>query len=201
MIILPDPGYIYKKDFLNKEEVEYYKRKFYSLPYYYQETVENKKDNISGIKSDKQQDMGVLSNGPSSEGFPIAHEICKRFCDENGIKMGEVLRTRINFTFRNEDPRTLPIHVDMEGKYLDSLSFLYYVNDSDGPTKMYNPRFDGSKHSYEDFSLIEDIHPIAGSALLMNADIFHSWSYPQKSNFRVSANVNFYGKPAKGSMV
>jgi hypothetical protein len=196
MIILPDPGYIYKKDFLNKEEIEYYKEQFYSLPYYYRETVEAKKDNISGIYSDKQQDVGVFSNGRCEDGFPIAHEICKRFCDENNIKMGKILRTRINFTFKNEDPRTLPIHVDMEGKYSNSLSFLYYVNDSDGPTKMYNPKFDGKVHRHEDFSLIEDIHPIAGSALLMNSDIFHSWSYPKNSNFRVSANVNFYGEPA-----
>ena len=61
---------------------------------------------------------------------------------------------------------------------------------------MYNPKFDGREYLYEDFSLIEDIYPSAGSALLMNADVFHSWSYPQKTNFRLSVNVNFYGEPA-----
>lgn len=196
MIILPDPGYIYNKNFLNEKEIEYYKRKFYALPYYYQEEVGAQTDNISGIVSDNFQDVGVFANGPCEDGFPIAHEVCERFCNENGIKMGEILRTRINFTFKNDDSRTLPIHVDMQGRNPKSLSFLYYINDSDGPTKMYSPRFDGKKYSYEDFSLVEDIHPIAGSALLMNADVFHSWSYPQKSNFRVSVNVNFYGEPA-----
>lgn len=196
MIILPDPGYIHSKNFLSDEEIKYYRKKFYELPYYYLDSIGAQTDNISGIVSDSLQDVGIFANGPSEDGFPFAHEVCEKFCNQNGIKMGEVLRTRINFTFKNEDPRTLPIHVDMLGKHPKSLSFLYYVNDSDGPTKMYNPKFDGREYSYEDFSLIEDIHPSAGSALLMNADVFHSWSYPQKTNFRLSVNVNFYGEPA-----
>jgi len=196
MIILPDPGYIYDKTFLNSDEVEYYKKKFYGLPYYYNDSVHAEEDNISNIKSNDFQDVGVFANGPSEDGYPIAHEICEKFCSQNGIKMGKILRTRINFTFKNEDPRPLPIHVDMLGQYPKSLSFVYYINDSDGPTKIYDVKFDGKEHPYEEFSVIQDVHPIGGSALLMNSDIFHTWCYPKKSNFRVSVNVNFYGEPA-----
>ena len=111
MIILPDPGYIHSKSFLSDEEIKYYKKKFYELPYYYLDSIGAQTDNISGIVSDSLQDVGIFANGPSEDGFPFAHEVCEKFCNQNGIKMGEVLRTRINFTFKNEDPRTLPIYI------------------------------------------------------------------------------------------
>jgi len=195
MIILPEPGYVYKDSFLSDEKIDHYNSIIYDLPYYYTTKVGAQTDNVSGIVSSSFQDVGVFANVDSEKMMEAGIEIANAFCSNYGIKVGELLRGRVNFTFKNEDPRPLPIHVDMHGKNPKSLSFLYFINNSDGATTMYNERYDGNIKKYEDFSILKSVTPIAGSGLLMNADIFHSWGYPQKTNFRVSLNLNFYGEP------
>lgn len=194
MIIIPEPGYLHSDSFLSDEKVDYYKKIIYELPYYYTNKVGARTDNVSGIFSESFQDVGVFANAESKKMKAMAKDLTNEFCKNYGFKVGKVLRTRVNFTFKNDDPRPLPIHVDMHGKNPNSLSFVYFVNDSDGPTTMYNPKYDGNEHKYEEFSILKQFNPTAGSGLLMNSDVFHSWAYPQKTSFRISINVNFYGE-------
>jgi hypothetical protein len=196
--LLVDPGYIYDEDVFSKDQVEKYKKIFMNMPYYMQETVGAETDGLSGIDTDQTQDGLILLGDKSILGMPslstpILSEILNSFADKYKIRVDKFLRVRVNLTVKNSDQRTLPIHTDLNGRF-GGFSFMYYINDSEGPTTLYNKMYDGKKTTVEDLSIIKEIHPKAGACAIFYSDRFHSWSYPHTSQFRLSANVNFTGE-------
>lgn len=196
--LLLDPGYIYDENLFTPEQIEKYKTIFMNMPYYMQETVGAETDGISGIGTDKTQDGLILLGdkfiyGMPSLATPVVSEILDVFAAKYNIRVDKFLRVRVNLTVKNNDQRTLPIHTDLNGRF-GGYSFMYYINDSEGPTTLYNKLYDGKETSFEDLSIIKEIHPKAGACAIFYSDRFHSWSYPHTSQFRLSANINFTGE-------
>lgn len=196
--LLIDPGYIYDENIFNEKQIENYKKLFMNMPYYMQETVGAETDGLSGIESDTVQDGLVLLGDKSILGIPslatpIVKEILDAFAYKYKIRVDKFLRVRVNMTVKNEDRRSLPIHVDLNGRF-GGYSFMYYINDSEGPTTLYDKMYDGLETKTEDLNIIKEIHPKAGACALFYSNRFHSWSYPYKSQFRLTTNVNFTGE-------
>lgn len=196
--LLVDPGYIYDENLFTQDQIHRYKSLFMNMPYYMQETVGAETDGISGIKSDTVQDGLVLLgdkfiHGLPSLSTPIVKEILDVFAAKYNIRVDKFLRVRVNMTVKNSDQRTLPIHVDLNGRF-GGYSFMYYINDSEGPTTLYDKMYDGLDTKTEDLKIIKEIHPKAGACALFYSNRFHSWSYPHTSQFRLTTNVNFTGE-------
>lgn len=117
-----------------------------------------------------------------------AKKIFLTFCRKHNIKPKSVMRAKINFLWPSEDNRKAP-HVDAT---YDHKIFLYYLNDSDGPTVFY----DKSWPHQENQKLNDSIHvlPKAGRGVLFDGLNFHSPLSPSLNN-RLTLNVAFIPEP------
>ena len=59
---------------------------------------------------------------------------------------------------------------------------LYYVNNSDGPTQLYDEK--GGK-------VVKEIEPKKGRAVILDGNIYHASSCPKNHANRVVINYNF----------
>ena len=98
----------------------------------------------------------------------------------------ELLRAKINVTM--PDPRfeahtsQVP-HIDLkyeDGTELPHVVFLYYINDSDGPTYFYN----------EELQVIGSVPPSMGTCVKFDGGTLHAGSNPNSTPFRYALNIN-----------
>lgn len=75
-------------------------------------------------------------------------------------------------------------HTDMaydDGRKIPHQVFLYYINDSDGPTYFFN----------ENGELTDAVEPRMGRGVLFDGSQLHAASNPIKYQFRFALNINF----------
>ena len=84
-------------------------------------------------------------------------------------------------------------HVDLRMKY-ESFTCVYFANNSDGNTNLYNERYTGKEITQDELTLYKSFKPEAGGLLMFDGDIFHSWEYPYENDFRSSMVINIQGK-------
>ena len=119
---------------------------------------------------------------------PIFISLIDKFCKKHKIEYSKVIRMKFNMTLRSDYDSHMYPHVDdMNDHYV----FLYYVNDSDGDTFVFNEKAELSKKfEYKDLTLMKKITPKKGAAILMDGKHFHAISAPTKTNLRCVINVN-----------
>jgi hypothetical protein len=91
-------------------------------------------------------------------------------------------------------------HVDMNFNHQTAL---IYINDADGPTRIYNEKFEDmfnqDKSSYEKhYDLIKDkltvaetIEPVANRMVIFDGLHYHSGTTPSKTDRRIIININY----------
>jgi hypothetical protein len=84
-------------------------------------------------------------------------------------------------------------HVDY---YRPHHTILYYVNDSDGDTFLFNEKAEENKQaSYPNsLSIMKKISPKMGRVVIFDGLTFHSSSPPQIHNDRLALNINVFNK-------
>lgn len=112
------------------------------------------------------------------------------FCNSNNITVKAMVRAKANLTFpdsKTSVEKTKSPHVDHP---YDHLVFLYYINDADGDTILYNETFDNN----EEIILTEAtrISPKKGRAICFNGLQYHTPLVPQEG-YRAVINVTFIG--------
>lgn len=103
------------------------------------------------------------------------------FLNELQVTVGssEVIRSRIDMTLYRDDPNPLEPHVDLTYPHITTI---YYVNDSDGDTVLYNRE-------------MVHIEPRANRLLIFDGLTMHTGHTPMKQNRRILINTNFkYGQ-------
>jgi len=98
-----------------------------------------------------------------------------------------ILRAKFNFLHKSNDSSYHYPHSDSNLK--DVKSLIYYVNESDGDTYMFNktaPVFD-----YSNFSITRQISPKKGKVIIFDALNLHSSSCPINSEYRIVLNITF----------
>lgn len=113
-----------------------------------------------------------------------------------GITKNDIIRSRasikhpkIGYTTENYN---LP-HVDY---FTPHLSLIYYVNDSDGDTRIFNEKFTPTPQgmnlgiSYDTFTVKDTVEPKANRLLVINGLQYHTASNPIESKRRVIFNIN-----------
>lgn len=105
----------------------------------------------------------------------------------------DLLRAKVNVTM--PDPRfeaytsQVP-HIDLkydDGNELPHVVFLYYINDSDGPTYFYN----------EELEVIGSVPPSMGTCVMFDGGTLHAGSNPNITPFRYALNINIQLKESK----
>ncbi len=95
-----------------------------------------------------------------------------------GVPMQQILRAKANLMFWQKQPVIAPAHVDDANPHF---VFIYYVNDSDGDTILYN----------DQGAIAERIAPKKGRGLLFNGATPHSATAPIANRIRMVINFNF----------
>jgi hypothetical protein len=134
----------------------------------------------------------VLLNGQGSPALqtikPIIYFVEKRLnwnvSDLGRIKLNSMCRNGPMFTANNYN---IP-HVDVPGPGL--LSMVYYVNDSDGDTFLFN-EFQNSNNKVSSLSIKNRISPKKGRAVIFDSNRFHASSNPIYSSSRFVINFTF----------
>ena len=113
-----------------------------------------------------------------------AADLCVNLLNKLMKHIGEdsysIYRTKINLTpkyKRTKGTYCVP-HNDLEREHM---VVIYYVNDSDGPTYLFEE--DGR-------TIIKKVEPKKGRFLMFNGNIKHAGSHPMDSPFRLVINYN-----------
>lgn len=126
-----------------------------------------------------------------SDHWPMCHAILKEFCDKNHISTRAVIRSKSNLTFPETNPsveHTETPHVD---HLFPHLTLLYYINDADGETILYNEKFvEGVSPVLTEMTRVS---PKAGRAVLFDGLHYHSPNVPS-TNYRAVINYTFIGE-------
>jgi len=145
----------------------------------------------------KHTNLGVNSNeNVINNVMPILRE----FCDYENLKLKEVLRIRIRKTLQypnhiNEN-YNVP-HIDLQGYLGKYYSLIYYPEDSDGDTVLFNSKkdVDGDMTHLDIINNIEDeiirVSPKKGRAVFFKGDIVHSGNNPINYQKRIVVNYDF----------
>ena len=105
-----------------------------------------------------------------------------------GIKVNNLYRIRIALnTWTGLDIQHNP-HVDMN---LPHKVLLYYVNDSDGDTVMYNEIHELNKSEPKKYTVSQRVTPAKGKAVIFDGWRYHSSSKPLNNAGRFIVNINF----------
>ena len=94
-----------------------------------------------------------------------------------GVVLKELFRIRSVMFIKNQNTSSHVPHVDMDD---DHYNMVYYVNDTDSPTRL-----------YRDNRVFKEVQPKKGRALIFPGDTQHSSSSPTKSSRRMILNYNF----------
>lgn len=188
------------------------------IPEYYQRSIESHmlgsqmwgfNDNISGVPKASYalpEELTVSENqyGFGSTIYSNANDGRRAEKDLAFMLMPMVNKVREIFPFRldlirirgglsTKDSRggiNLP-HTDWEFPHY---TFLYYANDSDGDTILFNEMRDvrnKSEHQHDEFTIKKRIMPKRGRAIIFNGLYYHSSSQPQYHDSRIVINMNF----------
>ena len=99
----------------------------------------------------------------------------------------EVSRVRAGMFFPDPNGGIHYPHVDVNKPHY---TLVYYVNNSDGDTYMWNEKYETEEYPTY-FTLLDSISPKKGKALLFNGMHYHSSSRPKVSRERIAITINF----------
>lgn len=161
------------------------------------ETSSYTKDNSSFITKDTLDSFqfehfivssknGVLDPLLLSEVIsPLVNEYQKNY--SHFPNLTNVSRAKINILTQNnlsDNTYNIP-HIDDN---IEHFVMIYYINDSDGDTYIFNETYDKTK---KELTIYQRIKPKKGKFLVFDGKYFHSSSNPQKSTIRSVININF----------
>ena len=150
------------------------------------------KVDIPKYKGSQFNHILYIGGKPRSELYDMALEALLTFTRKHRIQVYGITRCKLNMTFpdaSSEVEDTQAPHVDHGWPHY---VFLYYVNDSDGDTILYNEEY--SKNDFKELSENKRVSPKAGRAVLFDGLDYHSPLAPT-SGYRIVINLTFVGGP------
>jgi hypothetical protein len=115
----------------------------------------------------------------------LHNNVFVKFLNKHNIQCSTVLRAKLNLVTPLETDLYQSPHVD----YIFPHSvFLYYVNDSDGNTLLFNEKHDGTK---KELTLSKSINPEMGKAIFFDGLTYHAPTAPKQSAYRAVINIAF----------
>ena len=108
---------------------------------------------------------------------------------KNMLGCENVLRSRLDMTVYTPGGRRCDPHIDNPNPHIATI---FYLNDSDGNTVIYNEKFDGNLDIDESkLTIQKEIEPKANRLLIFDGHYIHTGHVPAHHNNRVILNSNF----------
>lgn len=120
-----------------------------------------------------------------SEQYQEIKKIIIKFLDLNNIKYVGILRIKLNITPTHDKIDQSPPHCDSKKPHLN---FIYYLNDSEGETVIYNELAD-FKNIITNPTIFKKVMPENGKAILFDGRQFHAVTPPSKMPLRGVINA------------
>jgi hypothetical protein len=167
------------------------------LPWFFgEQTSINPNDNFMTIDPLAVETWGFYHSiyerqeNKASFAYPYFEELFSRIEEVFGITRQQLIRARLSMKFQKEgftvDNYNLP-HVD----YLyPHRSIVFYLNDSDGDTRLFDQWFNPNLGDPTFFSVQNKITPKANRLFYFNGLQYHTASNPIKHHKRVIVNIN-----------
>lgn len=193
--------YIYDDSFLTEHEMYDVQKQIYPLNFSF--ALNNtKKEDVDGIRIIKSPSIDSKNFTEETVMFYTGHKgtvnekeikdlsilLLDKFSKKNNFKVDRVFRTRSNITTKRSDHMWAYPHVDEISRHF---VFLYYVNESDGDTILYNETCDTKTNYENNLTELVRITPKAGAAIVFDGSRYHSFTNPVSSDFRCVINMNF----------
>jgi hypothetical protein len=161
--------------------------------YYYPLSVSNKDITVlpaPGVDYHEQFVHGVVwENRPTNpDTYSLIRPLWLFFQSATGIEIKDLIRIKINLLVNKQElaGRYNVPHTDHEDPEVKTL--LYYVNDSDGDTVLFDQVWP-EKHS--NFTKLTTISPKKGRMIYFDAVRWHASSNPVNTKARMIININF----------
>ena len=140
---------------------------------------------IDGLKIYDNHSLTIMLEDPIVN---FKHSAYKRFTPlhqhifNNVVSLDnyKVLRVLMNLQIRSLSDEHLINYPHVDSEEETALSFLYYLNDSDGET-----------YFFEDGKIVKQFKPKKGTGVLFNSNILHAGSKPRYHNDRIAINYMF----------
>ena len=165
----------------------------YDFPWYYRPSINNGKPKIPDERF--KYAHGFVHNfyndedGPMSSYYPLVSAL-SYFAEQQGFPNQGFHRLKSNLIVSIpgwQDGQCQEPHTDMPSQHLVCI---YYVNDSDGDTFIFNKLFDPKEPDQFQFDIKERISPKKNRALFFDGMYYHAGSYPIQNNARIMINCN-----------
>lgn len=140
----------------------------------------------------------AFDGNSASTHYDFFRPILEFFAEKTGIKITNILRIRLRYTHKGRGHNGFKYaapHVDFNTGYPYS-TLVYYVDDSDGDTIIFDKIFNPLEESYnpvfaEPLPELLRITPKKGSAVYFNGHRYHAGNYPVNNSSRIVINFDF----------
>ena len=138
-------------------------------------TLANTNDKNSGFYHDIYNFNEINNHYHRSNYFDISLPI---LLQASNVEIKNLIRIRAAMFIKNQND--VDHHLPHKDHDFPHYTMIYYVNDSDGPT-----------HIFQNEKIVEKVEPIKGRCLLMDGNIYHASSCPKINKHRIIINFNF----------
>ena len=134
---------------------------------------------------------------PKSPYFMMVYPLVLSITSQANVNFNRLVRMRANLTLPNAHS-TLPWHLPHIDSFLPHYNAIYYVNDSDGDTVIFNETnetYDSGQSDIDtikkgNFTVKHRVTPKKGKLVIFPGKYYHSSSWARTSKFRCVINMN-----------
>ena len=131
------------------------------------------------------------NNAPNSQYFDIFFPFLYFIEDKYNVEISDIVKVKINFLQNKKNSLMHLPHIDVAEPGFTS--FVYYLNNSDGDTVIYNEFKNIENPSYYEndanLTVCKCITPVFNNIVKFNSDQYHSYYNPIKSDSRYVINI------------
>lgn len=126
---------------------------------------------------------------PVVENFNMFFDLIGQSLDALDTPLKKLYRVRLGLTTTYRNMRV--VHEPHVDAFRQHKTLLIYLNDSDGPTLLYNEKYSEQTPKPDNFTIEQEINPVQGRVALFDGFQYHSSTTPVENDLRVVMNVNF----------
>ena len=104
------------------------------------------------------------------------------------LKKARISRSRLDMTLYSKESILFEPHIDL---FKPHLATIFYVNDSDGNTVIYDQKWNPEQGYDQDLTVMQEIEPVANRLIAFDGMHIHTGHNPTKHSNRILINTNF----------
>lgn len=168
------------------------------FPWYFNKNLVSPDKDFLG-RDDNHQGFNhfFYEEGKSSSYFDLFYPLVLSITSHPLVNANKLIRMRANLTLTNS-ASTIDHHLPHIDTYYKHIVAIYYVNDSDGDTFIFNEcnnNFTSGQQDITtikagDFTVLKKVTPKKGKVLVFDGKHYHTSSWPRCNKYRSVINMN-----------